>query len=128
MFDRPRAYVRGRAVSFCELFGGPPVFLRSRRPVASLRGLPEDSPAASPAAVLEGVSSAKHAGRGHGVGRSAVAVESGARPWPWRRARAVVLDVVLLRAVAVESGVGCGGGVGCGAVAVKLSVAIELAV
>ena len=57
-----------------------------------------------------------------------VAMESGARPWPWRRARAVVLDVVLLRAVAVESGVGCGGGVGCGAVAVKLSVAIELAV
>ena len=55
-------------------------------------------------------------------------MESGARPWPWRQARAVVLDVVLLRAVAVESGVGCGGGVGCGAVAVEWPVAVGLAV
>ena len=57
-----------------------------------------------------------------------MAMESGARLWPWSRARAVELDVVQLRAVAVESGVGCGGGVGCGAVAVEWPVAVELAV
>ena len=38
------------------------------------------------------------------------------------------LDVVQLRAMAIESGVGRGGGVGCGAVAVELPVAVELAV
>ena len=47
-----------------------------------------------------------------------MAVETGARPWPGSWAWAVELNVVLWRAVAVESGAGRGGGVGCGAVAV----------
>ena len=57
-----------------------------------------------------------------------MAVETGARPWPGSRAWAVELNVVLWRAVAVESGAGRGGGVGCGAVAVELPVAVKLAV
>ena len=43
-------------MSFCEIFGGTPVFLQSCQLV-----LPADSPAASPAVFLEVVSNAKHA-------------------------------------------------------------------
>ena len=39
----------------------------------------------------------------------AVAMEWGARLWPWRRARAVELDVAQLRVLAVDSGAGRGG-------------------